>query len=174
MLGTCSQTPLSSRKLKPTSVRCSACRVSSVTAESRRGVCRTTSGARPREHCAMRAIRPQRTPSTVSQHQLSRRPCTSRVQLEEEIKLRTRPEETYAEELVGLTVRTRVLVFIMQVVSSQMKCSLLRESRSSRCSSAMRRHRAQHRCYVLGSLKLSTVRSRRSNSFGEVLWTTRQ
>ena len=66
MLGTCSRIPLSSRKLSSTSVMCSACRVSSVTAESRRGICRTTSGARPREHRAMRAIRSQRTPSTVS------------------------------------------------------------------------------------------------------------
>ena len=81
MLGTCSRKPPSPRKLSPMSVLCSACRVSSVTAESRRGICRTTSGARPREHCAMRAIRPQRISSTVSQHQLSRRPCTSRVQL---------------------------------------------------------------------------------------------
>ena len=66
MLGTCSRMPLSSRKLSSTSVMCSACRVSSVTAESKREICRTTSGARSREHCAMRAIRPQRTPSTVS------------------------------------------------------------------------------------------------------------
>ena len=49
--------------------------------------------------------------------QLSRRPCTSRAKLEEELKLRTRPEEAYAEELVKLTVRTRVLDF-MQVQSS--------------------------------------------------------
>ena len=69
MLGTCSRMPLSSRKLPSSSVMCSACRVSSVTAESR---------SRPREHCAMSN---QRIPSTVRQHQLSRRPCTSRVQL---------------------------------------------------------------------------------------------
>ena len=81
MLITCSQTQLSSRKLSSTSVMCSACRVSSVTAESRREICRTTSGARSREHCPMRAIRPQRIPSTDRQYQLSRRPCTSRVQL---------------------------------------------------------------------------------------------
>ena len=56
MLGTCSRTSLS----------VSACRVSSVTAESRRGICRTTPLARPREHFATRASRPQRTPSTVS------------------------------------------------------------------------------------------------------------
>ena len=61
----------------------------------------------------MRAIRPQRKP-IVSQHQLNMRPCTSRVQLVEEIKLRTRPEEAYAEELVRLTIRTRMLDF-MQV-----------------------------------------------------------
>ena len=78
MLGTCSPMPLSPRKLSSTSVMCSACRVSSVTTESKRGICRTTSGARPREHCAMRAIRPQRIPSTDSQHQLSRRFCISR------------------------------------------------------------------------------------------------
>ena len=70
-----SRMPLSSRKLSSTSVMCSACRVSSVTAESRRGTCRTTSGARPPEHRSMRAIRPQRIPSTDSQHQLGRRPC---------------------------------------------------------------------------------------------------
>ena len=81
MLGTCSRMPLSPRKLSSTSVMCSTCRVSSVTAESRRGICRTTSGARPREHCAMRAIRPQRTPPNVKQHQLSRKHCNSRVQL---------------------------------------------------------------------------------------------
>ena len=52
MLITCSQTPSSSRKLSSVSVMCSACRVSSVTAESRRGTCRTTTGARPREHLA--------------------------------------------------------------------------------------------------------------------------
>ena len=61
MLGTCSRMPLRSRKLSSTSVMCSACRVSSVTVESRRGICRKTSGARSREHCAMRAIRSQRT-----------------------------------------------------------------------------------------------------------------
>ena len=66
MLGTCSRTSLSLRKLSSTSVMCSACRVSSVTAESRREICRTTSGARPPEHFAIRAIRSQRTPSTVS------------------------------------------------------------------------------------------------------------
>ena len=97
MLGTCSRMPSSPRKLSSARVMCSACRVSSVTAESRRGICRTTSGARQREHCAMRAIRSQRTPSTVRQHQLSRRPCTSRVQLEEELKLRTRPEVAFSE-----------------------------------------------------------------------------
>ena len=71
------QTPyISSRKLSPTSVMCSAWRVSSVTAESRRGICRTTSGARSREQ-----------PPAGRQHQLSRRPCTSSVQLEEELKL---------------------------------------------------------------------------------------
>ena len=69
MLGACSRMPLSSRKLSSSSVMCSACRVSSVTAESR---------SRPREHCAMSN---QRISSTVRQHQLSRRPCTSRVQL---------------------------------------------------------------------------------------------
>ena len=52
MLGTWSRMPLSPRKLSSTSVMCSACRVSSVTAESRRVICRTTPGARPREHCA--------------------------------------------------------------------------------------------------------------------------
>ena len=103
MLITCRRTSLSSRKLSSTSVMCSACRVSSVTAEIRRGTCRTTPGARSREQCAMRAIRPQRTP-------------TDR-QLEEELKLRTRHEEAYAEELEKLTVRTRVLDF-MQVQSS--------------------------------------------------------
>ena len=66
MLVTCSRTPLSLRKLSSMSVMCSACRVSSVTAVSRRGTCRTTSGARPREHFAIRAIRPQRTLSIVS------------------------------------------------------------------------------------------------------------
>ena len=172
MLITCPRTPLSWRKLSPTSVMCSACRVSSVTAESRRKIFRTTSGARSREHCAMRAIRLQRTLSTDRQHQLSRRPCASRVQLEEELKLRTRPEEAYAEEFVRLTVRTRVLYFIQEQLlarTHRMKCSLLRGSRCSRCSSAMRRYRAQHRCHVLRSLKLSTVRSCRSRSFGEVL-----
>ena len=64
----CSRTSLSSRKLSPISVMCSACRVSPVTAESRREICRTTSGARPRENFAIRAIRRQRT-------QLSRRHC---------------------------------------------------------------------------------------------------
>ena len=118
MLGTCSRMPSSPRKLSSTSVMCSACRVSSVTAESRRGICRTTSGARPREHCAVRAILPQRISSTDRQHQLSRRPCTSRVQLEEELKLRTRPEEAYAEELVRLTVRTRKLDFMQVQFSS--------------------------------------------------------
>ena len=150
---------------------CRSCRVSSVTAESRKEICRTTSGARPREHRSTRAIRPQRTPSTVSQHHLNSRPCTSRVQLEEEIKLRTRPEEACAEELVRLTVRTRMLDFMQVQVSSD---TLLCESRSSRCSSVMRKFRAQHRCHVLRSLKLSTVRSCRSNSFGEVLWITRR
>ena len=43
---TCPRTPLGSRKLSLTSVMCSACRVSSVTAESRRQISRTTSGAR--------------------------------------------------------------------------------------------------------------------------------
>ena len=65
----------------------------------------------------MRAIRPQRTPHN-RQHQLSKRPCTSRVQLEEELKLRTRPEEAYAEELVRLMVRTRVLDFMQVQFSS--------------------------------------------------------
>ena len=37
MLGTCSRMPVSPRKLSPMSVMCSACRVSSVTAESRWG-----------------------------------------------------------------------------------------------------------------------------------------
>ena len=120
----------------------------------------------------MRAIRPQRTPPSDRLHQLSRRPCTSRAQLEEELKLRTRPEEAYAEELVRLTVRTRTGVGLHQ--TRRMKCSLLCGSRSSRCSWAMRRCRAQHRCHVLRSLKLSTVRSCRSKSFGEVLWITRR
>ena len=66
MLGTCSRTSSSFRKLSSTSVMSSACRVSSVTAESRRGICRTTSGARPREHFAIRAIRSQRTHCNVS------------------------------------------------------------------------------------------------------------
>ena len=118
MLGTCSPMPLSPRKLLPMSVMCSVCRVSSVTAESRRGICRTTSGARPREHCAMRAIRPQRVSSTDRQHQLSRRHCISRVELEQELKLRTQPEEAYAKELVKLTVRTRVLDFLQVQFSS--------------------------------------------------------
>ena len=104
MLITCPRTPLSWRKLSPTSVMCSACRVSSVTAQSRRKFFRTTSGARSREHCAMRAIRLQRKPSIDRQHQLSRRPCASRVQLK--------------EELVRLTVRTRVLDFIQEQLSS--------------------------------------------------------
>ena len=141
VLGTCSRMPLSP------SVMCSACRVRSVTAESRRGICRTTSGARPRGHCAMGAFRPQRTPLTDSQHQLSRRPCTSRVQLEEELKLRTRPEEAYAENLVRLTFRTRMLDFMQVQFSSDTPDEVLR------------RYRAQHRCHVLRSLKLSTVRS---------------
>ena len=60
MLGTCSiRTSLSLRKLSSMSVMCSACRVSPVTAESRREICRT-------EHFAIRAIRSQRTPSTAS------------------------------------------------------------------------------------------------------------
>ena len=113
MLSTCSRMPLSPRKLSSTSVMCSACRVRAVTAESRRGICRATSGARPREHCAMRA-----SPPTDSQHQLSRRYCISRAQLEEELKLRTRPEEAYAEELVKLTVRTRELDFMQVQFSS--------------------------------------------------------
>ena len=46
---------------------------------------------------------------------MSRRHCISRVQLEEELKLRTRPEEAYAEELVKLTVRQ----------TRRTKCSLL-------------------------------------------------
>ena len=66
MLGTCSRMPLSPRKLSPMSVMCSTCRVSSVTAGSRRGICRTTSGTRSREQCAMRAIRSQRICSTIS------------------------------------------------------------------------------------------------------------
>ena len=146
-------------------------------AESRRGICRTTSGARPREHCAMRAIRPQRTPPTDSQHQLSRRCCTSRVQLEEELKLRTRPEEAYAggaREVDGQYTGVGLHAGTVLVQTHRMKCSLLRGSRISRCSSAMRRYRAQHRCHVLRSLKLSTVRSCRSNSIGEVLWITRR
>ena len=65
----------------------------------------------------MRAIRSQRTPPN-RQHQLSKRPCTSRVQLEEELKLRTRPEEAYAEELVRLTVSRRVLDFMQVQFSS--------------------------------------------------------
>ena len=128
MLGTCSRMPLSPRKLSSMSVMCSACRVSSVTAESRRGICRTTSGARPREHCAMSAIRPQRTPPTDSQHQLSRRYCTSRVQLEEELKLRTRPEEAYAEQLVRLMVRTRVMDFTQVQFSSDTQDEVLTSS----------------------------------------------
>ena len=66
----------------------------------------------------MRAIRPQRIPSTDGQHQLSRRSCTSRAQLEVELKLRKRPEEAYAEELVKLTVRTRMLNFMQVQFSS--------------------------------------------------------
>ena len=66
MLITCSRTSLSLRKLSSTNVMSSACRVSPVTAESRREICRTTSRARLREHFAMRAIRSQRAPSTVS------------------------------------------------------------------------------------------------------------
>ena len=104
MLITCSRTPLSLRKLLPTSVMCSACRVSPVTAESRRGICSTTSGARSREHFAMRAVRSQRTPSAVSTS-CAEGIAFSRSQLEEELKLRTRLEEAYAEELVRLTVR---------------------------------------------------------------------
>ena len=73
MLGTCSRIPLSPRKLSPMSVMCSACRVSSVTVESRREICRTTSGARPREHFAIRATRSQRTPSTDRQHQFEQK-----------------------------------------------------------------------------------------------------
>ena len=38
--------------------------------------------------------------------------------LEEELKLRTRPEEAYAEELVKLTVITRVLDFMQVQFSS--------------------------------------------------------
>ena len=96
---------------------CSVCRVSPVTVEGRRRICRMTSGARPREHCAMKATRPQRTPPN-RQHQLSRRPCTSKVQLEEELQYRTRPEEAHAEELVKLTVRKRVLDIIQVQFSS--------------------------------------------------------
>ena len=40
------------------------------------------------------------------------------MQLEEEFKLRTRPEEAYAEELVMLTVRTRMLDFMQEQFSS--------------------------------------------------------
>ena len=40
------------------------------------------------------------------------------MQLEEELKLRTRPEEAYAEELVKLTVRTPVLDFMQVQFSS--------------------------------------------------------
>ena len=88
-----------------------------------------TSGNRPREHCAMKAIRPLRTPPTYSQHQLSRRYCNSRAQLEEELKLRTRPEEAYAEELVRLTVRTRVLDFMQVQFSSYTQDEVFTSSR---------------------------------------------
>ena len=40
------------------------------------------------------------------------------MQLEEELQLRTGPEEAYAEELVRLTVRTRVLDFMQVLFSS--------------------------------------------------------
>ena len=40
------------------------------------------------------------------------------MQFEEELKLRTRPEEAYAQELVRLTVRTRVLDFMQVQFSS--------------------------------------------------------
>ena len=88
-----------------------------MTAESRREICRTTSRARPREHFAMKAIRSQRTLSTVSTS-LAEGIAFSRTQLEEELKLRTLPEEAYAGDLVRVTVRTRMLDFIQVQFSS--------------------------------------------------------
>ena len=128
-----------------------------------------TSGARSREHCAMRAIRPQRIPSTDRQHPLSRRHCISRVQLEEELKLRTRPEEAYAEELVKLTVRTRMLDFMQVQFSSDTKDEVFTSSWIKKLEALVGDAKISR---AMESLKLSTVRSCRSK-FGEVLWITR-
>ena len=88
------------------------CRVSSVTAGSRRAICRMTSAARSREHCVMRAIRPQRTPPPDRQHQLSRRPCTSRARRNSRCSLmqrhlKARETERAAAEMQVHTERLR-------------------------------------------------------------------
>ena len=107
MLITCSRMPPSMRKLSSLSVMCSACRVGSVTAESRRGICRTTSGAGP---TAFRNKSNQISENTFyCQHQLSRRHCISskkRSSCERDPKRRTRRS------------RTRMLDFIQVQFSS--------------------------------------------------------
>ena len=99
----------------------------------------------------MRAIRPQRIPSTDSQHHLSRRSCTNRVQLEEELKLRARPDEAYAEELVKLTVRTLVLNFMQEQLSSDTQDEVFTSSWIKKLEELVgdARYRAQHRCHVV-------------------------
>ena len=74
MLITCPQMPLSLRKLSPTSVVCSACRVSSVTAESRKR--NLQNDIRGQTARALRNESNQTSENTFyCQHQLSRRHC---------------------------------------------------------------------------------------------------
>ena len=164
MLIPCSRTSLSSRKLSSTSVMCSACRVSSVTAVCRRKICKTTSSAIPREHFAIKAIRLQRISSTDSQYHLSRRYCTQQSAARRGAQV---------ANSIWRSVRggTREVDGPNTDVGFHAGTGLVRHAGWSVhffVNQEARGARRQHRRHVLRSLKLSTVRSCRSNSFGAV------
>ena len=94
-----------------------------------------------------------------------------------ELKLRTPPEEAYAEELVRLMVRTRMLDFMQVQFSSDTQDEVFTSLWIKKFEVLVGDAEIivrKHRCHVLRSLKLSAVRSCRSSSFGEVLWITRR
>ena len=82
-----------------------------------------------------------------------------------------RSEEACAEELVRLTVRTRVLDFMQEQLSSDTQGEVFTSSWIKKLEVLVgdaEISRAPQMSRV-GSLNLSIVRSCRSNSFGEVL-----
>ena len=87
-----------------------------------------------------------------------------------------RSEEAYAEELVRLTVRTRVLDFMQELLSSDTQNEVFTSSWIKKLE-VLVGHAEISRATQMSrveKLEAQHCRSCRSNSFGEVLWITRR